>query len=939
MKDFVTFFKNNAIPMSSRADPLLVLTDEATIAGWNNYSLPPDRVSTENGSILTNSERYPLIIDPQLQGINWLRKTWEKNDLKVTRLSHPKMVKIIELAVEAGHPVIMENMENSIDAVIQPVYSRAIIKKGKSKYIRMGDKELSLSPTFKLFLHTKLSNPHYPPEIQAECTLINFTVTESGLEDQLLSLVVKKERPDLAATKEELIQQQNGFKIKLKELETGLLKKLAEAEGDILEDIELIENLEYSKKLSTEIQEKVEIAKETELNINIASEVYRPAASRGALVFFLMNELYKIHSFYKFSLDSFVIVVNRAIDIVAEQMNPKKPEKPAKVEGEEGAEGEAQEEEPAEEEEEAGEMTPRTLEKRVQALTESITFQGFNYTRRGTLEADKMIIVTMLCFRIMVRKGLIKQEEVDALVKKEVALEPPHQSESLKFIPETNWAAVKGLESIKIFEHLIQQMESEALQWRKWYQDGEPEAIELPRAVKDISLFHRILLLRALRPDRLIGALKQFVRDNMGDDFVEQPAFDMATTYTEMNVQTPIFFVLFPGVDPTPDVEAIGKKNNKSIADGTFINISMGQGQENFAIDTLKQAGKVGNWVMFQNVHLMQTWMKSFERNFEIVLEEGAHPEFRCFISSEPPGLPHMEIIPESILQNSLKVANEAPTDLKSNIRRAYSKFDESHFEKAKSHKPLDFKALLFGLCMFHSLILGRRKFGSQGWSRKYNFNDGDLRICGDILHNYLSNYEKVPYADLQYLYGEIMYGGHITDNWDRRTNSTYLKVLIKPKIMEGMNMTLAPGFRSPDPAKFDRSAYIKYVEEKLPAEIPQMFGLHPNAEIGYLTNLGETLFSTILQCSGGSGGGGGSKKDAAVKSLIEKFLNDLPPEFVMLELFDRAKERTPFIVVCLQECERMNILTGTIKKSLQDLEMGLLGQLNMTDEMESLAN
>jgi len=66
MKDFVTFFKNNAIPMSSRADPLLVLTDEATIAGWNNYSLPPDRVSTENGSILTNSERYPLIIDPQL---------------------------------------------------------------------------------------------------------------------------------------------------------------------------------------------------------------------------------------------------------------------------------------------------------------------------------------------------------------------------------------------------------------------------------------------------------------------------------------------------------------------------------------------------------------------------------------------------------------------------------------------------------------------------------------------------------------------------------------------------------------------------------------------------------------------------------------------------------------------------------------------------------
>ena len=143
----------------------------------------------------------------------------------------------------------------------------------------------------------------------------------------------------------------------MKELESGLLHKLANAEGDILEDIELIESLEYSKKLSTEIKEKVEIAKETEININVACEFYRPAASRGALVFFLLMELAKIHSFYKFSLDSFIIVVNRAIDIVADQLNPKKKkaEGDAPAEGAEGeapAEGEAAEEAPEEAEEE-----------------------------------------------------------------------------------------------------------------------------------------------------------------------------------------------------------------------------------------------------------------------------------------------------------------------------------------------------------------------------------------------------------------------------------------------------------------------------------------------------------------------------------------------------------------------------------------------------------
>lgn len=163
-------------------------------------------MSTENGAILTSSDRYSLIIDPQLQGITWLREKEKNNDLQVTRLSNNKMIKTMEFALEAGQSVLIENMENSIDAVIQPVYSRAVIKKGKTKYIRLGDKELTLHPNFKLLMHTKLSNPHYPPEIQAECALINFTVTEAGLEDQLLALVVKKERPDLAQQKEELIQ-------------------------------------------------------------------------------------------------------------------------------------------------------------------------------------------------------------------------------------------------------------------------------------------------------------------------------------------------------------------------------------------------------------------------------------------------------------------------------------------------------------------------------------------------------------------------------------------------------------------------------------------------------------------------------------------------------------------------------------------------------------
>ena len=133
-------------------------------------------------------------------------------------------------------------------------------------------------------------------------TLINFTVTESGLADQLLDIVVKMERPDLARKKSQLIANQNKYKIQLADLETDLLYRLANAPDDILSDVDLVLNLEKSKIISEEVKIKVEFALKTQIFINEASEAYRFTANRGALLFFLMNDLFRIHSFYMYSL-------------------------------------------------------------------------------------------------------------------------------------------------------------------------------------------------------------------------------------------------------------------------------------------------------------------------------------------------------------------------------------------------------------------------------------------------------------------------------------------------------------------------------------------------------------------------------------------------------------------------------------------------------------
>lgn len=178
---------------------------------------------------MCSSSRWPLIIDPQLQGIKWIKQKGSatEQNLQIVRLDQKDLIRKLEIALENGCTIPIENLGETIDAVLMPVIQRVFIKRGTKLFIKLGDKECNFHPDFCLYLHTKLTNSHYPPKIQAETTLINFTVTMTGLEDQLLNLVVEKERPDLAALSNDLVVQKNGFTIKMKQLEDDILSKLA----------------------------------------------------------------------------------------------------------------------------------------------------------------------------------------------------------------------------------------------------------------------------------------------------------------------------------------------------------------------------------------------------------------------------------------------------------------------------------------------------------------------------------------------------------------------------------------------------------------------------------------------------------------------------------------------------------------------------------------
>ena len=187
-----------------------------------------------------------MIIDPQAQGIKWIKET-EEGHIDVIQLSQKNWLKAIERGIVNGRCVIIENLYSEIDATLDPVLSRAFDKKGRSLFLKLGGDEVEYDPAFQLYFQTKLSNPHYKPEIAAQCTIINFIATEQGLEDQLLAKVVEIERKDLQDKARALTTAAVNYQIQLVGLEDELLERLANAPEDILSDVPLIEGLEKLK--------------------------------------------------------------------------------------------------------------------------------------------------------------------------------------------------------------------------------------------------------------------------------------------------------------------------------------------------------------------------------------------------------------------------------------------------------------------------------------------------------------------------------------------------------------------------------------------------------------------------------------------------------------------------------------------------------------------
>eukprot|EP01052_Picozoa_sp_SAG31_P011054 SAG31_NODE_617_length_13514_cov_13.659858_2_plen_4275_part_00 len=898
--NWMELLKEKEIPGSPDCSLVKVLGQPVVMRQWVIYALPTDNFSMENAIIATKSRRWPLMIDPQGQANKFVKNMEEEAGLAIIKLSDPNFVRTLENCIQFGNPVILENVGEKLDPVLDTVLQKQTFKQGGRICIKIGDNVVEYSPDFRFYITTKLRNPHYSPETSVKVTLINFMATPAGLEDQMLGIVVEKERPQLAQAKADMIIENASMKKQLKELEDEILEQLSNAEGNILDNAELIEILSQAKVTSNEVQAKVAKAAVLEQQIDEDRKLYIPVAKRTSTLFFCISDLCIIDPMYQYSLVWFVNLFITAI--------------------------------------ERCEADPENLDVRLDALNDEFTYMLYRNVCRSLFEAHKLLFSFLLCMRILEGEGEVDMVLYRYMLTGAIAGRPDDAPDNpaKEWLTEKSWTELLAMADNIGFDGFIESFSENSASWHSYFESKTPSSELLPGEWQGkLNALQRLAVLRCLRPDAVVPAVTAFVKQtDLGSGtmtkYTQPPPFDLQACFDDSTCLTPLIFVLSAGADPFEDLMKLAN----SMGYGSKVaSTSLGQGQGPIAEELIKQGVAQGTWVLLQNCHLYPSWMPQLEQICEKFTMENTASSFRLWLTSMP-----SPKIPVSVLQNGVKMTVEPPGGLKANLRNTYLGIDDEWFEA--SNKATTFKKLLFGLSFFHAVVQERRKFGPLGWNIPYEFNDTDYRISMRQLQLFIDGYDVTQWKALRYLAGQCNYGGRVTDDHDRRTLVSILADYFGESILNDSHK-FAGTEAYYAPAEGDKQSYIDHVNSLPEHDDPLVFGMHRNAEITFARNQTQALLSAVLSIQpAATGGGGGKSADEIIDELAADIISRVPQPFDM----EAAQKKYPTMyeeslnTVLCQEMVRFNRLIEKVHASLAELRKAVKGLVVMSQDLEAVA-
>ncbi|RXN24689.1 dynein heavy chain axonemal-like protein [Labeo rohita] len=691
---------------------------------------------------------------------------------------------------------------------------------------------------------------------------------------------------EMEAERVKLLEEVTSNKRKMQELESNLLYKLTSIQGSLVEDESLIEVLGVTKTIAQEVSQKLAVAAETEMNINNTREEYRPVATRGSILYFLIVEMSLVNVMYQTSLRQFLGIFDMSME-----KSPKS----------------------------------HVTAKRLDNIMEYLTFEVFRYTARGLYEDHKFLFTLLLTLKIDLQAKNVSHSEFQTFIKGGASLDLNSvEPKPRRWILDTTWLNLVQLSSLPPFSALLTQVARNDRAWKSWFDEATPEETPLPDGYESqLDAFRKLLLIRSWCPDRTIAQARKYIAESMGLKYAEGVILDMDAMCSESDKRIPLVCFLSMGSDPTENIERLAKSKGVPCRP-----ISMGQGQEIHARRLLAQSMSDGGWLLLQNCHLGLEFLD--EGLDTVTTTESIHDSFRLWVTTEV----HPKF-PINFLQSSIKFTNEPPQGVKAGLKRTYNSVTQEQLEI--SNMP-QWRPLFYAVAFLHTTVQERRKFGPLGWNIPYEFNQADFTSSVQFVQNHLDDMDAkrgVNWTCLRYMLGEVQYGGRVTDDMDKRLLNTFARIWFSEN-MFGDKFCFYKGYTIPNVKMLqDYHAHI----DTLPlVDTPEVFGLHPNADITYQTNMANETLSTILNIQPkDSSSGEGETRESAVQRMANEMLEKLPPDYVPHEVRSNLQKMgafQPMTIFLRQELDRMQRVIGRVRSTLTDLKLAIDGTIIMSEDL-----
>ena len=330
------------------------------------------------------------------------------------------------------------------------------------------------------------------------------------------------------------------------------------------------------------------------------------------------------------------------------------------------------------------------LATRLSNLDKYFTYFLYKMVCRSLFEKDKLLFSLLLCTRLMRAKEELHDEEFRFLITGGVSVGRNESNPYDTWLVDRSWGEMCRMSNLELTKGFIEDFKEHESDWKAIFESAEPFNQEYPGKWGSCSAFARLMIMRCIRPDKIVPTIMLFIAEVMGKHFIEPPPFDLAACFADSNPCSPLIFVLSAGADPMASLFKLADEKGFGT---TMKTASLGQGQGPKAAKFVAEAYRDGAWVVLQNCHVYGSWMVSLERICEEFKPETAHKNFRLWLTSYPSA-----VFPVSILQNGIKMTNEPAKGLRLNIKGSFLADpigNEEFFNSCK--KPTKWKKLCFG--------------------------------------------------------------------------------------------------------------------------------------------------------------------------------------------------------------------------------------------------